>query len=194
MTPSVVLLRVGDNILTAVNVARSCGMVGADEKVVFVTANPHSTQSAPTLRFSLEEQGGAAAAANPPDGLSQVGGTFQVPVCCSACCLLDYSCVSLKCSHICSVKNQTGPDLILQFHHVHAHVHAHATRRFHSESVTVKAVQQKQFPRVPERISVSHLCCRDNSSSEFLQSEVVRAAFVPQGQGKRGWASFVPNI
>uniref|UniRef100_A0A3P9IIQ1 Polyamine-transporting ATPase 13A2 n=1 Tax=Oryzias latipes TaxID=8090 RepID=A0A3P9IIQ1_ORYLA len=61
----------GDNILTAVNVARSCGMVGPDEKVIFVTANPHSTQSAPTLRFSLEEQGGVAAAANPPDGLSQ---------------------------------------------------------------------------------------------------------------------------
>lgn len=72
MTPSVVLLCVGDNVLTAVNVAKSCGMVGADEKVIFVTANPNSAQSAPTLKFSLEEQV-AAAAPHPADGFSQVG-------------------------------------------------------------------------------------------------------------------------
>ncbi|XP_040913739.1 cation-transporting ATPase 13A2 isoform X2 [Toxotes jaculatrix] len=50
----------GDNILTAVNVAKSCGMVGSDEKVIFVNATPHTAQSMPTLRFSLED--GATAA------------------------------------------------------------------------------------------------------------------------------------
>ncbi|XP_068589338.1 polyamine-transporting ATPase 13A2 isoform X2 [Cebidichthys violaceus] len=47
----------GDNILTAVNVAKSCGMVGVDEKVIFVNATPHTAQSIPTLKFSLEEGG-----------------------------------------------------------------------------------------------------------------------------------------
>ncbi|XP_030590233.1 polyamine-transporting ATPase 13A2 isoform X1 [Archocentrus centrarchus] len=46
----------GDNVLTAVNVAKTCGMVGSDEKVIFVTATPHTAQSMPTLRFSLEEE------------------------------------------------------------------------------------------------------------------------------------------
>uniref|UniRef100_A0A8C9WW82 ATPase cation transporting 13A2 n=1 Tax=Sander lucioperca TaxID=283035 RepID=A0A8C9WW82_SANLU len=41
----------GDNILTAVNVAKSCGMVGFDDKVIFVNATPHTAQSIPTLRF-----------------------------------------------------------------------------------------------------------------------------------------------
>ncbi|KAI3357136.1 hypothetical protein L3Q82_015599, partial [Scortum barcoo] len=45
----------GDNILTAVNVAKSCGMVEYDEKVIFVTATPHTAQSMPTLKFNLEE-------------------------------------------------------------------------------------------------------------------------------------------
>ncbi|KAM9343527.1 polyamine-transporting ATPase 13A2 isoform 2-T2 [Pholidichthys leucotaenia] len=45
----------GDNLLTAVNVAKSCGMVGSDEKVIFVTATPHTAQSVATLRFSLED-------------------------------------------------------------------------------------------------------------------------------------------
>lgn len=45
----------GDNVLTAVNVAKTCGMVGSDEKVIFITATPHTAQSMPTLRFSLEE-------------------------------------------------------------------------------------------------------------------------------------------
>nr|XP_046252815.1 cation-transporting ATPase 13A2 isoform X2 [Scatophagus argus]XP_046252816.1 cation-transporting ATPase 13A2 isoform X2 [Scatophagus argus] len=44
----------GDNILTAVNVAKSCGMVGSDEKVIFVSATPHTAQSTPTLKFNLE--------------------------------------------------------------------------------------------------------------------------------------------
>ncbi|XP_032377687.1 polyamine-transporting ATPase 13A2 [Etheostoma spectabile] len=47
----------GDNILTAVNVAKSCGMVGFDDKVIFVNATPHTAQSIPTLRFSLEDRG-----------------------------------------------------------------------------------------------------------------------------------------
>eukprot|EP00064_Thunnus_orientalis_P013623 superscaffoldBa00002249_g13662 len=47
----------GDNILTAVNVAKSCGMVGSDEKVIFVNATPHTAQSMPSLRFSLGDGG-----------------------------------------------------------------------------------------------------------------------------------------
>uniref|UniRef100_A0A669CQH3 ATPase cation transporting 13A2 n=1 Tax=Oreochromis niloticus TaxID=8128 RepID=A0A669CQH3_ORENI len=41
----------GDNVLTAVNVAKTCGMVGSDEKVIFVTATPHTEyfDSAPHL-------------------------------------------------------------------------------------------------------------------------------------------------
>lgn len=50
-----VFLTLGDNVLTAVNVAKTCGMVGSDEKVIFITATPHTAQSMPTLRFSLEE-------------------------------------------------------------------------------------------------------------------------------------------
>ncbi|KAM3872209.1 polyamine-transporting ATPase 13A2 [Diretmus argenteus] len=51
----------GDNILTAVNVAKSCGMVGSDERVIFVHAAPHTAQSTPTLRFHLGEEGAATA-------------------------------------------------------------------------------------------------------------------------------------
>ncbi|XP_070695999.1 polyamine-transporting ATPase 13A2 [Pempheris klunzingeri] len=50
----------GDNILTAVNVAKSCGMVGSDEKVIFVNATPHTAQSMPTLTFNLEDSGSTA--------------------------------------------------------------------------------------------------------------------------------------
>ncbi|XP_068601873.1 polyamine-transporting ATPase 13A2 [Brachionichthys hirsutus] len=45
----------GDNILTAVNVAKSCGMVGSDERVIFVSVTPHTAKAAPTLMFTLEE-------------------------------------------------------------------------------------------------------------------------------------------
>uniref|UniRef100_A0A3Q3X418 Cation-transporting P-type ATPase N-terminal domain-containing protein n=1 Tax=Mola mola TaxID=94237 RepID=A0A3Q3X418_MOLML len=45
----------GDNILTAVNVAKSCGMVESHEKVIFVNAAPQTAQSMPTLKFSLED-------------------------------------------------------------------------------------------------------------------------------------------
>ncbi|XP_034550797.1 cation-transporting ATPase 13A2 isoform X2 [Notolabrus celidotus] len=47
----------GDNILTAVNVAKCCGMVGSDEKVIFVNVVPHTNQSMPMLRFNLESGG-----------------------------------------------------------------------------------------------------------------------------------------
>ncbi|KAM7410928.1 hypothetical protein PAMA_021072 [Pampus argenteus] len=47
----------GDNILTAVSVAKTCGMVGTDEKVIFVNATPHTAQSMPTLRFNLGDEG-----------------------------------------------------------------------------------------------------------------------------------------
>ncbi|XP_077465586.1 polyamine-transporting ATPase 13A2 isoform X1 [Stigmatopora argus] len=49
----------GDNILTAVNVAQSCGMVRSDERVIFVEATARSAQSEPSLRFTLEDQEGA---------------------------------------------------------------------------------------------------------------------------------------
>ncbi|XP_034446104.1 cation-transporting ATPase 13A2 isoform X1 [Hippoglossus hippoglossus] len=45
----------GDNILTAVNVAKSCRMVGSDDRVIFVNATPQTAQSMPTLRFTLED-------------------------------------------------------------------------------------------------------------------------------------------
>uniref|UniRef100_A0A8C9WSR7 ATPase cation transporting 13A2 n=1 Tax=Sander lucioperca TaxID=283035 RepID=A0A8C9WSR7_SANLU len=44
----------GDNILTAVNVAKSCGMVGFDDKVIFVNATPHTAHQ---LLF-IHESGG----------------------------------------------------------------------------------------------------------------------------------------
>lgn len=49
----------GDNILTAVNVAKNCGMIGSDEKVIFVRASPHTGQSCPTLRFTLGDEADA---------------------------------------------------------------------------------------------------------------------------------------
>uniref|UniRef100_A0A672ICM7 P-type ATPase A domain-containing protein n=1 Tax=Salarias fasciatus TaxID=181472 RepID=A0A672ICM7_SALFA len=58
----------GDNILTAVSVAKSCGMVAPEEKVIYVIANPHTARSMPTLKFSLQDGGSAAAHS------SEVGG------------------------------------------------------------------------------------------------------------------------
>lgn len=49
----------GDNILTAVNVAKNCGMIGPDEKVIFVRASPQTDQSRPTLRFTLGHEADA---------------------------------------------------------------------------------------------------------------------------------------
>lgn len=58
----------GDNILTAVNVAKSCGMVGCHERVIFVNATPHTASSVPTLTFNLEDEGHGSA-----DVITQVG-------------------------------------------------------------------------------------------------------------------------
>lgn len=41
----------GDNMLTAVNVARSCCMVGPNERVVFVTASPPGRDQPASLKF-----------------------------------------------------------------------------------------------------------------------------------------------
>nr|XP_057940919.1 cation-transporting ATPase 13A2 isoform X2 [Doryrhamphus excisus] len=49
----------GDNILTAVNVAKSCGMVRSDEGVMFVEATAQTAQATATLRFYLEDGEGS---------------------------------------------------------------------------------------------------------------------------------------
>lgn len=49
----------GDNILTAVNVARACEMVLSHEKVIFVHASPPTASSMASLQF---HQGDGAAA------------------------------------------------------------------------------------------------------------------------------------
>lgn len=41
----------GDNILTAVNVARACGMVLSHEKVIFIHASPPTASSMASLQF-----------------------------------------------------------------------------------------------------------------------------------------------
>ncbi|XP_041859215.1 cation-transporting ATPase 13A2 isoform X2 [Melanotaenia boesemani] len=73
----------GDNILTAVNVAKSCGMVESEDKVIFVSATPHTAQSLPTLRFSLED-GGAIATQSLTDvnngGLYQTGFGYHLAI------------------------------------------------------------------------------------------------------------------
>jgi len=52
-----VLIPKGDNILTAINVAKGCGMVDFNETVIFVNVTPHTAQSVPSLKFSLDEGG-----------------------------------------------------------------------------------------------------------------------------------------
>ncbi|XP_058849284.1 polyamine-transporting ATPase 13A2-like isoform X1 [Acipenser ruthenus] len=47
----------GDNILTAVNVARNCGMVAPRERLIFVHGSPPSHLSPATLKFLLAESG-----------------------------------------------------------------------------------------------------------------------------------------
>ncbi|XP_047235838.1 polyamine-transporting ATPase 13A2-like isoform X1 [Girardinichthys multiradiatus] len=69
----------GDNILTAVNVAKSCGMVGSDEKVIFVIATPHTVESMPSLRFSVED-GGPTAAQSPRDLINQAGFSYHLAI------------------------------------------------------------------------------------------------------------------
>ncbi|KAM3617951.1 uncharacterized protein V6R79_013182 [Siganus canaliculatus] len=73
----------GDNILTAVNVAKSCGMVGCDERVIFVNATPHTAQSIPTLRFTLEDTGSADAQSSAEiitRGLYQSGSGYHLAI------------------------------------------------------------------------------------------------------------------
>lgn len=49
----------GDNILTALNVARTCGMMSSHEQIIFVHASPPTATSMALLRFN---QGDSAAA------------------------------------------------------------------------------------------------------------------------------------
>lgn len=70
----------GDNMLTAVNVAKSCHLVEVTEKVFFVNASPPTYNSSATLRFipsepTVGEENG--------EGLYQQGGAFldRVPFC-----------------------------------------------------------------------------------------------------------------
>ncbi|XP_076133092.1 polyamine-transporting ATPase 13A2 isoform X1 [Alosa pseudoharengus] len=76
----------GDNILTAVNVARSCGMVASHEKVIFVHASPPTGQSPAVLKFHLGE-GGVEADASQQEamdvlsqGLYQSGVSYHLAV------------------------------------------------------------------------------------------------------------------
>uniref|UniRef100_A0A8C9RWR4 ATPase cation transporting 13A2 n=1 Tax=Scleropages formosus TaxID=113540 RepID=A0A8C9RWR4_SCLFO len=62
----------GDNMLTAVNVARVCGMVAADEHVISVHTSSPDAHSPPSLQFHLEDSG----AGSPQEGfydLTRVG-------------------------------------------------------------------------------------------------------------------------
>ncbi|KAM8927889.1 polyamine-transporting ATPase 13A2 [Pelodytes ibericus] len=84
----------GDNMLTAVNVARSCHMVESAEKVFYVSASPPSYSSPATLKFIPSE---SAAGEEARQGLYQQGGTFlnKEPFCFamngkSFAALLDY--------------------------------------------------------------------------------------------------------
>ncbi|XP_060794319.1 cation-transporting ATPase 13A2 isoform X2 [Neoarius graeffei] len=45
----------GDNILTALNVARACGMIPSHEQIIFVHASPPTANSMATLRFHRGE-------------------------------------------------------------------------------------------------------------------------------------------
>lgn len=68
----------GDNILTAVNVAKSCSMVASDEQVIFVDAKPQTSQSAPTLTFNLEDDHGAVEVVTL--GLYQSGANYHLAI------------------------------------------------------------------------------------------------------------------
>nr|XP_019945068.1 PREDICTED: probable cation-transporting ATPase 13A2 isoform X1 [Paralichthys olivaceus] len=73
----------GDNILTAVNVAKSCGMVGSDERVIFVSATPQTAQAMATLRFTLEDDGTTSAQSSVEIntwGLYQGGSRHQLAI------------------------------------------------------------------------------------------------------------------
>ncbi|XP_053308201.1 polyamine-transporting ATPase 13A2 [Spea bombifrons] len=63
----------GDNMLTAVNVAKSCHMVEPTEKVFFVTASPPCYNNAATLKFIPADP---SPVEDSREGLYQLGGTF----------------------------------------------------------------------------------------------------------------------
>ncbi|XP_059383849.1 polyamine-transporting ATPase 13A2-like [Carassius carassius] len=76
----------GDNILTAVNVARACGMMLSHEKVIFVHASPPTASSMASLQF---HQGDGAAAGTdntqetidiPAQGLYQNGAGYHLAI------------------------------------------------------------------------------------------------------------------
>lgn len=67
----------GDNILTAVNVARACGMVLTHDKVIFVHASPPTANSVASLQF--HEGDGASATINTQE-------TIDIP---AQVCLFD---------------------------------------------------------------------------------------------------------
>uniref|UniRef100_A0A8C2KSI2 ATPase cation transporting 13A2 n=1 Tax=Cyprinus carpio TaxID=7962 RepID=A0A8C2KSI2_CYPCA len=82
---AVFLLLSGDNILTAVNVARACGMVPAHEKVIFVHASPPTASSMASLQFHQGD--GAVATVNtqetidiPAQGLYQNGAGYHLAI------------------------------------------------------------------------------------------------------------------
>ncbi|XP_050952635.1 cation-transporting ATPase 13A2 isoform X2 [Labeo rohita] len=75
----------GDNILTAVNVARACGMVLTHDKVIFVHASPPTANSVASLQF--HEGDGASATINtqetidiPAQGLYQNGASYHLAI------------------------------------------------------------------------------------------------------------------
>ncbi|XP_076022401.1 polyamine-transporting ATPase 13A2 isoform X2 [Genypterus blacodes] len=72
----------GDNILTAVSVAKSCGMVGSGDRVIFVHATPHIAESMPTLRFQLGDGESAASqdSVDPNEILYQGGSDHHLAI------------------------------------------------------------------------------------------------------------------
>ncbi|NWQ70020.1 AT132 ATPase, partial [Neopipo cinnamomea] len=66
----------GDNMLTAMNVARSCRMVEPKERVIFVTASPPGHDKPAALRFLLAEH---SQGEEQPEGLEQRDGSSPPP-------------------------------------------------------------------------------------------------------------------
>ncbi|NWQ95272.1 AT132 ATPase, partial [Burhinus bistriatus] len=66
----------GDNMLTAVNVAKSCRMVEPKERVIFVNASPPSHDKPAALKFILPEH---SQGEEQPEGLRQRDGCFLRP-------------------------------------------------------------------------------------------------------------------
>ncbi|XP_065141873.1 polyamine-transporting ATPase 13A2 isoform X1 [Paramisgurnus dabryanus] len=75
----------GDNILTAVNVARTCGMVLSNEKIIFVHASPPTASSMALLQFHQGD--GVVSTINTQEsmdslaqGLYQHGGAYHLAI------------------------------------------------------------------------------------------------------------------